>query len=232
MKKFLLFVIVCSLFLSGCVIMAPAGPETVNINGATYITGFYGKLFPHSLKQIQNPFTLDNITFRQLKHDQFDLYHANVGPYTEGSIYCAESDYEDALAFYSDPGNYTYHCQFSESRTMELTDIDTDMFDALLQFAEESSYNPFSATHNSRIKTVNLPMPESLKEAELCFYKKSCDSLFISTRGTHYYIYEDHLYLVFYFDFGHGKHEKLVAAKLPDDLSSYFLELIKPQMEK
>lgn len=75
MKRLLLFIIVCSLLLSGCVIMAPAGPETVNIDGTTYKTGFYGTLFPYGLKQIQNPFTLDNITFRQLKHDQFDLYH-------------------------------------------------------------------------------------------------------------------------------------------------------------
>ncbi len=230
MKKCFLVILILSLILTGCVGLAPDAPETLSLNGMNYQTGFYGTLIPERYQFDGETLDIQNMTLNQIAHDDFQLYHADIGPYTKGTIYCAETDYENALAFYSSPQNYSYYCIFkSRPQVFDPSDIDTDKFDALLAFAESSCYDPFDKSHNAKIEKTELPMPDRT-EIPLHFYKKSIDGLFISSKSAEYYILNNQLYLVYQYDYGHGEYEKLIAVKVPDDLSTYFIEFAKPYM--
>ena len=233
MKKFFSIVFVLVLTLTGCVGLAPDGPEMLVIGEKTYKTGFYGTLFPNDFEFDGDPFTINTIPVQKIIHPVFDLYHADIGSYDEGTIYCAEKDYDKAYAFYNNLKNYSYYCilgvnsDTQTAKTVEIPDVDIGMSDALLEFAEKSNYDPFDQDHNAEIEKVELPMPDDTKDTRLVFYKESIDSLFVSSMGTDYYIIDNHLYAVYQYDFGYGEYEKLIAVKTPDDISTYFVDCMK-----
>ena len=80
------------------------------------------------------------------------------------------------------------------------------------------------------IEKVEFPMPDDTKDTRLVFYKQSKDNLFVSSKGTDYYIINGHLYAVYQYDFGHGEYEKLIAVKVPSEISNYFVEYMKSYM--
>lgn len=233
MRKFFAIAILLALTLTGCVGLVPDGPETLKSDDKTFQTGFYGTLFPNDFELDGESLEINNITLNRIVHDSFELYHADIGSYTEGTIYCAEKDYENALAFYNDPQNYSYHCilgvdsDTQSTRTVDFSDIDTNKYNALLEFADQSNYDPFDQKHNNQIEKVELPMPDDTKDIRLVFYKESKDNLFVSSKGTDFYILNNHLYAVHQYDYGHGEYEKLIAVKVPDDISAYFVKYMK-----
>lgn len=233
MKKCFVIILALVFMLTGCIGLSNKAPQKIESDEKNYITGFYGTLFPNVYELDGKVIKSNNIDLNKIVHDRFELYHANVGSYTEGTIYCAESDYENAVSFYSDPRNYSYYCiigvdsNTQKARTIEIPEIDTNKLDALLAFAEQSNYDPFNKEHNDKIEKVELPMPDDTNDFRLVFYKESVDSLFVSSKGTDYYILNNQMYCVYQYDFGHGEYEKLIAVKVPDDISSYFVELMK-----
>ena len=233
MKKIFLIRLILMLTLAGCVGLAPNGPEILKTNEQTLKTGFYGTLVPNDFVLTEVTLEIQNIKLNKISHDHFDLYHADIGSNIAGTIYCAEKDYENALAFYADPNNFSYYCTLGvdsytqSTKTVEIADIDTDKFNALLEFADQSDYDPFDKNHNAKIEKVELPMPDNTKDTRLVFYKQSNDGLFVSYARTDFYILNNHLYAVYRYDFGHGEYEKLIAVKAPDDISTYFVEYMK-----
>ena len=233
MKKIFLIILILMLTLAGCVGLAPDGPETIKSGEKTFKTGFYGTLFPNDFELTGETIETNNIKLSKISHDSFELYHADIGSYTEGTVYCSEQDYESALSFYNDAENYSYYCilgvdsDTQSTTTIELTDVDTTKFNELLDFADQSNYDPFDKNHNAKIEKVELPMPDDTKDTRLVFYKQSKDDLFVSSTGTDYYIIGGHLYAVYQYDFGHGEYEKLIAVKVPDEISTFFVEYMK-----
>ena len=233
MKKIFLIILILMLTLAGCVGLAPNGPEILKTNEQTLKTGFYGTLVPNDFILTAVTLEIQNIKLNKISHDHFDLYHADIGSNIAGTIYCAEKDYENALAFYADPNNFSYYCTLGvdsytqSTKTVEIADIDTDKFNALLEFADQSDYDPFDKNHNAKIEKVELPMPDNTNDTRLVFYKQSNDGLFVSYARTDFYILNNHLYAVYRYDFGHGEYEKLIAVKAPDDISTYFVEYMK-----
>lgn len=228
MKRFFAAVLVLIFVLTGCVMLAPGAPESLKSGNEIYKTGFYGTLFPKNYKYAGASVQIDDLVLSKIEHDRFTLYHADIGTYSEGTIYCAEEDFEEALAYYQNPENYSYYCNLkNKGKLLEIPQVDPDMFESLLAFAERSGYDPFNSRHNAQIEKEEFPMPDR-KQVRFVFYKESADRLFVSFKGTEYYILEDHLYAVYQYDCGHGEYEKLIAVKVPDDLSDYFIELVKP----
>lgn len=232
-KKYLNSVLLIMILLSGCS-LAPRGPELLQIDNKTYKTGFYGTLYPCEYSLTEHTVEGDNITLVQIAHDRFKLYHADTGSYVQGTIYCEESQYEQVSAYYGDPANYKFFCTLgvdmadgTKAQTVELSNVDTAMFDKLLSFADKSCYDPFDSRHNSKVETVDLPMPDNTADTRMVFYKESMDSLFSSGRGNQFYIVNNSLYMVYQYDYGHGEYEKLIAVKVPENISTYFVTFMK-----
>ena len=225
-------VLLSLILLSGCAVAS----RTVKIEGKTYKTGFYGSLFPDESVYYMKTSVGQDSEIKKIEHELFDMYIAQAtDPKTLSlyTVYCAEDQYDDAVTYYSDPENYSYYCilgvdsDTQSKKTIELTDVDTSKFNSLLDFADKSNYDPFDKKHNAKIDKVELPMPDDTKDTRLVFYKQSKDDLFVSLKGTHYYIIGGHLYAVYQYDNGHGEYEKLIAAKVPDEISTYFVEYMK-----
>ncbi len=225
-----IFILLITLFLfTGCVRLSPPAPTTVTVNESTYQTGFYGTMFPHRFNHRKRIITDTNEVYYEVPHESFRFVHTYEGSYAEGTIYCHQADYEAASAYYSDPSNYTYYCKINGYPTV-IQDIDLEMFSMLLAFAKDSGYSPFSPLHNQKIKKVDLPIPDSKSSPPLIFYKESNDLMFTSSKGEIFHIIDNTLYLVYFYDSGYGLYEKLVAVKVPDEISNYIVEYIKPYL--
>lgn len=229
MKKTTALLLCLAVLLCGCTnlkMLLP--PEEVSFEGKTYATGFYENLVPADFQLLEEEgFTHRDILFRRVEHKQFILYHAHVGGYTSGALYCEKSQYAEAAAYYSDPDNFSYYCAIGvndPSSTVELTGVDPVKFDALLAFTDVSVYLPFNIGDDRKNQTVELPIPDNDVTPRLFFYKDSKDQLFTTVKNI-YYILDNTLYLVYYYDYeGDGK---LVAVPVPEDLSDYFVEYMK-----
>ena len=236
-KPFVVFLTI-PLLLSGCgfIGLAPDGPESLQIDNKTYKTGFYGTLYPNRREYSFTEQTLqvDDLLLARIAHDTFELYHADVGPYSEGTVYCAESQFEQAVTYYSNPANYTYYCILgprmsdgTTDQTVEFPNVDVTIFNDLLSFSEQSCYDPFDNRHNSEVKTVELPMPDDTVDTRMVFYKESNDSMFCSSQAHDFYILDNTLYMVYRYEFGPGDDEKLIAVKVPEEISAYFVSLMR-----
>ena len=165
-------ILILILLLTGC---GKDVPENLKIKNKAYKTGFYGELIPYEMKLADGSTTLWNAKVTKIEHDKFDLYHADVGEFTSGTVYCEESQFEEALKYYSDPENYEYFCDMgvetytTSVKTVEIPNVDKQRFEELVQFAIRSTYLPFDSDHNSKVETVDLPMPDYDKDICLVF---------------------------------------------------------------
>lgn len=228
----LLTAVLASFGLTGCSAI-PDEPEKLSIGTETYVTGFYGDLFPHKFDYAEEQGQAGEQEYRRIDYDGFDLIHTSSGLYSEGTIYCNERQLEEARSYYSDPDNYCYFCRVgvekegSSPLLIDLEDVDTKMFDALIGFAEENGYQPFASGQNEKVKMVEMPMPDETKSPVLIFYKESKDGMFTSGKGVKFHIIDGALMLVYYYDYGHGEYEKLVAVRTPDEISNYMVDFLE-----
>lgn len=192
-------------------------PKNVTIDGTTYINGFYGDLWFNKIVFKGDSTKVGIIEFRHVKCKKFDW----VG--TNGMLYCSESQWEKARKYYADCNNFVYYCS-SDSVITTIPNMNSQKFDALMAFAGNNSYNPFSS--NKGIKIRRLPLPDNDKSPQLIFYKESKDGFFTSYKGYKFHVIDGKLLLLFFYD-GRGKHEELVAVDVPKKLGQYFIKLLK-----
>lgn len=236
MKKLFIALLLIMLTASGCR-MAPAGPETFSANNKTYKTGFYGNLYPNEFSLTEHTTQSRKTTLVRIEHETFELYYADIGPYVSGTIYCEESQYAYAAAYYNDPTNYAFFCELgwnktdgTRTKTVKLSNVDITMFEALLRFSNESYYDPFDKQHNSKIEIVELPLPDETRQTRMVFYKESKDALFCSPH-TDYYIYDNELYMAYQYHYGDEESQKLLAVKAPEDISTYFTSFMESYLQ-
>lgn len=231
MKKIVLFVI-CAFFivtLTACNIGLGV-PNKITIDDITYRNGFYGDLWPQNLTYGSGSYKVGSKEFHRVKCKKFDWVHSAIGDTTNGVLYCDESQWEKAHAYYADSENFVYYCKISAQYGKDpvittISDIDPKKFDELMKFADKNGYNPFGL--NKKVKTRSLPIPDKDKSPELTFYKESKDGFFTSYQGSTFHIVDDKLLLLYYYDYGHGKYEKMVAVNVPYELGQYFIKLLE-----
>lgn len=199
-------------------------PKEITIDNVVYRCGFYGDLWPINIEYSGEAIEIDGNEYHYVKNDHYDWVHSSLGATTNGIIYCAESQWEQAKTYYSNPSNFKYYCTLYNVN-ISIPDFDFEMFDALAKFAAANSYDPFNQAKNNKVKTLDLPIPDNGKSPELVFYKESADGCFTSYQGDIYHILDGKLYLVFYYDYGHGKYEKMVCVAVPDEISQYIVGL-------
>ncbi len=232
MKKIIL--IMFCLFIistfSACNLINQREPETVTMDGTTYRSGFYGDLWPENLTYKGDPYKEGRNKFYHVDCEQFDWVHSKIGRTTNGVLFCAENQWEQACEFYKNSDNFTYYCEIGSEYIdrdpvlVTIPDIDTTMFDELMSFANKNSYDPFGSSDD--VTTRRLPFPDRDESPELNFYKKSKDGFFTSFQGNTFLVVDGKLLLVYYYDYGHGKYEELVAVDVPEELGTYFIELV------
>jgi len=251
MNKFLLPL--CCLFLlslTGCgtiaggiggVIDNVMTPTSVTIDGVTYRSGFYGDLFPlfGQVGQIGSETLGDEILyddglhkFKRVEFEGHDWVHSYVGGTTGGTVYCAESEWEQTHDYYADSANFIYYCggkPYTSEEGDEYPQIDAQKFDELFAFGEEYDYKPFDERSNERAMQIAYRLPEEAFEKGLKFTKASNDGYF-KVGGSHeYFVHDDKLILVFYHDGGrdNGGIKEVVAIDVPDELGQYFIDLME-----
>lgn len=203
-------------------------PKTATIEGVTYRSGFYGDLYPINFIYTDDTYRDGVNKFRRVNCEKFDLIKFANDGITYDLLYCAESQWEQAYAYYANGDNFVYYCMvgahnvYIEPVIITILNIDHEKFDALMVFANENSYNPFGSNKNIR----RLPIPDTDESPRLVFYRESADGFFTSYRGNMFHVINDKLLLVLYYDYGHGEYEELVAVDVPDKLGQYFMELL------
>jgi hypothetical protein len=166
---------------------------------------------------------VDGISMHTIPHERFTLIHGDVGPYFEGTVYCLESQLEQARAYYADSANYSYYCYIPyRSASRKLKDADPTMFDALIAFVEENEYDPFDPLGNYKIPKEEFPMPEDLWKKKLAFYKASKDGIFTSPTRRMLCVIDGELILAYQYDYSKGN-ERLIGVKVPQELADYFI---------
>lgn len=237
MKKLILiatFVVYLTLVLTACSVELSV-PHTVAIDGTTYRNGFYGDLWPDNITLKGEPIKVGVNDFQRVNCERFDWVHSAIGTKTSGILYCKESQWEEAQEYYADCDNFVYYCSIGAKYVdldpviITIPNIDSKKFDELMVYANKNSYNPFGS--NKDVKIRRIPIPDRDKSPELVFYKESKDGFFTSFKGNIFHELDGKLLLLFYYDFGHGKKEEMVAVDVPDELGQYFVKLIE-QLKK
>lgn len=197
-------------------------PKTITIENTVYRNGFTGELYPLNIDYQDDCYSVNKKEFHRVNGEQFDLVYSPTFSLAFDALYCSEDQWEQAKAYYADSNNFTYYCS-----NTSIPDVDVTKFDRLMEFAEENGYDPFGS--NSDVKTCRLPMPDL--SSELIFYKESKDGLLTSSRGSKFHRINGKLYLVFFYDMGHGEYEELVAVEVPEEIGQYFMEFLDQKPE-
>ena len=225
-------VIMLSLYFSSCK-LADSGPDKVTINGTVYVTGFYEKLYPDEFTLSKETYMADETEFRELEHDLFSMMHADIGPYTAGTVYCKENQLSEAEAYYADPDNYNYYCRVgvytkdSDPDFYDITgQIDPDKFKELRKYAIESSYDPFNIFKVGNAEKIEIDAPDEEDAPTIIFYKNSKDGLFTSGTAEEFRLIDCELVLLHYYDMGNGEYYKMLWVKVPKELNHYFTNFL------
>lgn len=210
-------------------------PETVSAEGRTYRTGFYSDdLWPVNLEHSEEKYEIDGVTYYPVEVGGFDCLHApHTGGTTNGTLYCLDSQWEEAKEHYADPENFSYYCEITppwiagteKSDIHRIDDMDPEMFDALGNWSEKRN-DPFDAVEQTlgdiqEADPIYLPsIPEFYC---LFFYKQSNDGCFVTFQGDKFSIIDGKLYYIRYYS---GKEELLHVIEVPEETASYFIDLV------
>ena len=192
--------------------------KSITIENTVYRNGFSGDLYPLDIDYEDDGYSVNGQTFYRVNCERFDLMYTPTNGSAFDALYCSEEQCEQARAYYADSDNFIYYC-----RNRVLPDVDVTKFDELMEFAKENEYNPFGS--NSDVKTCRLPMPDT--SSELIFYKESKDGILVSSKGKKFHLINGKLFMVFYYDMGHGNYQELVAVEVPEEIGQYFIELLE-----
>lgn len=225
MKRILsIILIVLILMLGGCT--GALDYHSVILDDVTYRTGFYGDLYVMDLQHSEEPVIKDENNyyknFYRVEDTEYDLLITYPGG-INGELYCLESNWEAAKEYYENPDNFTYYCG-TDSGRFELENIDIEKYEELTKFTKENIYVPFNSLHNNSVKTLTMPIPDSM---EYVFYKQSKDNIFTSSKGYEFLVADGKLILLFRYNYHQGEAEpECTYVEVPENLSNYFVSLI------
>ncbi len=220
-----MFAVLSTLTLSAC----SSEPNKVIIDGITYRNGFYGDLWPDNISLKGDPIKVGNVEFHHVDCEKFDWVHSAIGDKTAGVLFCSESQWKEAYKYYADSDNFIYYCSIGDGYVdrdpiiASIPDIDSEKFNELMAFSEKNRYDPFDS--DKKVKTRHLPIPDRDEAPSFIFYRDSKDGFFTSYQGYKYHVVDGKLLLVYFYDYGFGEYEELVAVDVPDELGEYFIEL-------
>ncbi|WP_310605222.1 hypothetical protein [Anaerosporobacter sp.] len=232
MKKVLWMIGSIFMILSLTACSSDEWPRTEKIDGVTYRKGFYDDSLLNLNKDLTfegDNYTIDAREFKHLDFEQFDVIRCRKIGYDNTILYCAEEQWKQAQSYYADDSNYDYYCQFGTENIyrdpviVAIPDVDSEKFEKLMDFAEKNRYKPSEPVNKN---TRTLPIPDIVESPVIIFYKESKDGLLVSVRGYKFYIDNDKLVLLYYYNHGHGEYEEMLVVDVPDEFGQHFVELV------
>ena len=249
-KIIVLLTCVPLLLLVGCstiyrVISNNSSLTSVTIEGITYMSGFYGELYPifgqvgdiGSETLIKDKeYDVGTHSFRRVDYEGHDWVHSYIGKYSGGTVYCAENEWDQMYDYYADSNNFDYYFgigYYMSENVWNISDIDSQKFDELLTFGNINEYKPFDSRSNEKVMENICRIPKAEFLESVCFYKVSHDGYFTTIQAPRYFVHDDKLLMIFFHDGGResGGIEEVVALEVPDELGEYFINLIEQYIQ-
>jgi hypothetical protein len=212
--------------------------ETISVDGEEYRTGFYSYLFPrfgpddpHTKLKTEAVYNDGLTDYHRVVSAEKSWIHAFVGGLGGGTVYCLDSQWDTEKAIYSNPDNFNYFYTFDKFEPKSdtaLLDIDPKKVDALIDFVENTSYDPFDTPSNNAILENVVRFPEESDYQEVVLYKESKDGFFTAGRANSLFLLNGTLFVLFYHDGGSKNNgiAEIVGTKVPIELGSYLIDIV------
>lgn len=222
--------------LSACSLLPSyRDPASIEIGGETYVTGFYGPLWPKGIRFADGEppaFETDHHRWWKVEGAPFSLYCAQhkEAIFWNPAVYCRESEAEAAESYYSDAENFEYYMGLygddSENERIKLDEnADTDLLERAISLNMRMQGNAWTGLlpdgeNLSGIETI-LPFKKVLS-VQPVFYRVSKDGFF-STIQNDWLVTEDEIYIFGHYD---GKTDEYTAYTIDVEASAYMRSLL------
>ena len=208
-------------------------PDTVTIEGKEYKKAFIGELYPIEDVVSSEGIKISGNSYYKFFKPQYDCYIA-YDRNAEPNVYFSSEQFDEAFSFYNDASNFNFFCLLGnihdekDQKILEIQEIDSLMFNSLLEYSAKNDYNPFTSFNNEDgIKKVPIPHPNNWTDDEIHFYKESKDGAFSTSQGYTFVMVDDRICLLYQYDFGDENNPIMLVREIPEDLSEYFCTLLK-----
>ena len=208
-------------------------PDTVTIEEKEYKKAFIGELYPIEDVVSSEGIKISGNSYYKFFKTQYDCYIA-YDRNAEPNVYFSSEQFDEAFSFYNDASNFNFFCLLgnihdeNDQKILEIQEIDSLMFNRLLEYSAKNDYNPFTSFNNEDgIKKVPIPHPNNWTDDEIHFYKESKDGAFGTSKGYTFIMVDDRLCLLYQYDFGDENNPIMLVREIPEDLSEYFCTLLK-----
>ena len=234
MKKRIFFIplLILVLCFSSCSLNLDK-PDTVTIEGKEYKKAFVGELYPFDEFDSDDGVTVSGnlyCKYSQTAYDCYIAYDRNAEP----NVYFSSEQFDEAFSFYNDASNFNFFCLLGnihdekDQKILEIQEIDSLMFNSLLEYSAKNDYNTFASFNNEDgIKKVPIPHPNNWTDDEIHFYKESKDGAFSTSKGYTFIMVDDRICLLYQYDFGDENNPIMLVREIPEDMSEYFCTLLK-----
>lgn len=209
--------------------------KTVKIDGKLYRAGFYSNdLWPKIKEHPVDGIKVGRVTYYPVELSGFECLHApHTNGTTNGLVYCLDSQWEEAKAYYEDQENFSYYCDITtdwisgteNSDIHRIDDMDPEKFEDLKNWAEKRN-DPFDALDRTlgEIEEADPIYRPSLPEFYgIFFYKESNDGNFVTFKGDEYTIVDGKLYYIRNYN---AKEKMLHVIEMPEETADYFIDLV------
>lgn len=204
-----------------------ADTNTVTIDGILYRNKFQGDLILRNPKYETEPLLSDSTgQYYRLEGTEYDFIY-NASSENKGiskNIYCRDDQWLELSEYYSTSTNFIYRCVVKStggtSKTIDIDEMDIKKLNELVEFCENNAYKSNAFADSGNMKSVPST---SLGDKTYRFGMSSNDGLF-SVNAREFYIVEGALVYKYREVMSE---EKTLIIDLPEDLSDYFIAIIK-----
>ncbi|MCD8309513.1 MAG: hypothetical protein LUD19_06635 [Clostridia bacterium] len=234
MKKINIFCIVAAIVVGVAVIFpgctADSDPDSVEIDGSTYVNGFYDDLYFSGFAYREYDtasFETDNHYWWKVEEAPFEMYCAQHKEKSWWSpvAYCKENELDAVTAYYADIANYDYYIGIYADDTAQIL-LDSDVNTALLESAISKNIELDNATGVGGIfdpyKDIKITISYGDRAGiQPVLYRVSNDGLF-TTVQSEWIIYDNNFYIFGVYD---GSSDTYSAYKIDEEASEYIIGL-------
>lgn len=207
-------------------------PERIEIGGESYMSGFYENLWPDGIvfgEDDPPAFETEHHLWWEVQGAPFALYCAQnkEALYWNPAIYCKESEYEEASAYYADAGNFDYYTGLygdsHKDERIKLDGADAALLEKAIALNTRIRANAGKVSGREDFSDieVSIPYTETLP-VQPVFYRVSKDGFF-TTEQNDWLVTDSKIYILGSYDAGT---EMYTAYAVDGAASAYMMALL------